>query len=54
MGLFRRSIASPPAASPVPAGPEEEIPRYPPFPRGLPVAAVERVLATQAALLARI
>ncbi|HVP11148.1 MAG TPA: MobH family relaxase [Phycisphaerae bacterium] len=35
-----------------PAPPDEEIPRYPPFAKGLPAASVERILATQDELAA--
>ena len=31
--------------------PDEEIPRYPPFMKGLPAAPVERILATQVELI---
>jgi conjugal transfer pilus assembly protein TraI len=34
-----------------PKQPEEEIPRYPPFMKGLPAAPVERILASQAELI---
>jgi conjugal transfer pilus assembly protein TraI len=57
MGLFsRRKTASIPA----PTGTETaladdpEIPRYPPFLRGLPVAAPARIVATQSELIARL
>lgn len=33
---------------------EEDIPRYPPFAKGMPVAPVDRVMATQAELVERI
>lgn len=33
---------------------DEEIPRYPPFAKGLPVAPIDRVIATQAELIERI
>jgi conjugal transfer pilus assembly protein TraI len=57
MGLLGRRK---PAATPAPAGREaaslddSEIPRYPPFVRGLPAAAPARLLATQDALIARL
>lgn len=35
----------------VPASPSEEIPRYPPFMKGLPAASVERILSTQTELI---
>lgn len=43
--LLTRFRPSPPASPPSPA--DEEIPRYPPFAKGLPAAAVARILATQ-------
>jgi conjugal transfer pilus assembly protein TraI len=42
---FRQSQVSSP-----PSPPDEEIPRYPPFAKGLPAASVARVLATQTEL----
>jgi len=42
------SVAHPPR---LPRTDEEEIPRYPPFAKGLPAASVERILATQTELL---
>jgi conjugal transfer pilus assembly protein TraI len=39
------------APAPVPAPPDEDIPRYPPFAKGLPAAPVGRILATQAELI---
>ena len=57
MGLFGRR---PPASNPAPAGRDAasldatEIPRYPPFLKGLPVAAPARIVATQHALIARL
>jgi hypothetical protein len=57
MGLFdRRKFVSMPA--PGGAGDasidDTEIPRYPPFLKGLPVAAPERIVATQRELIARL
>ncbi|WP_240906006.1 MobH family relaxase [Thiorhodococcus mannitoliphagus] len=48
------SPSSSPAASAAPADldPEQEIPRYPPFLKGLPVASTAQILATQRALIA--
>jgi len=43
--LLTRFRPSPPASPLSPA--EEEIPRYPPFAKGLPAASVARILATQ-------
>jgi conjugal transfer pilus assembly protein TraI len=57
MGLFdRRKTASVPA--PVAVGfascDDTEIPRYPPFLKGLPVAAPERIVTTQQELIVRL
>jgi len=57
MGLFdRRKTVSTPA--PVSAGDESvdntDIPRYPPFLKGLPVAPPERIVATQQELIVRL
>jgi len=41
----------PALASAPPASSGEEIPRYPPFMKGLPAASVERILATQSELI---
>ena len=57
MGLFdRRKTVSTPAPMGASAAPADdpEIPRYPPFLRGLPVAAPTRIVATQAELVARL
>jgi conjugal transfer pilus assembly protein TraI len=57
MGLFgRRKTASTPAPGGASAASADdpEIPRYPPFLRGLPVAAPARIVATQAELIARL
>ena len=35
----------------LPSVADEEIPRYPPFAKGLPAASVDRVLATQSELV---
>ncbi|MCD2450434.1 TraI domain-containing protein [Methylicorpusculum oleiharenae] len=35
----------------IPASPSEEIPRYPPFMKGLPAASVDRILSTQTELI---
>jgi conjugal transfer pilus assembly protein TraI len=57
MGLFGRrktaSIPAPMGASAVSVD-DPEIPRYPPFLRGLPVAAPARIVATQANLIAQL
>jgi len=46
--LLTRFRQSPPVSPPSPA--DEEIPRYPPFTKGLPAATVARILATQVEL----
>jgi conjugal transfer pilus assembly protein TraI len=57
MGLFDRRKA---VSMPAPRGvgytsiDDSEIPRYPPFLKGLPVAAPERIVATQSELIARL
>jgi conjugal transfer pilus assembly protein TraI len=33
---------------------EEDIPRYPPFAKGLPVAPIDKILATQAELIEKV
>ncbi|MBK5938417.1 hypothetical protein CCR96_03905 [Halochromatium roseum] len=43
-----------PAPAPAPALLDEEIPRYPPFLKGLPLPPLERLIATQAELIARL
>lgn len=48
MKLFNRLLKSP--AGPPPP-PDDEIPRYPPFAKGLPAAPVARILATQSDLI---
>ena len=51
MGLFGRrklSSSSAPAEMDVTSVDDPEIPRYPPFLKGLPVAAPARIVATQA------
>jgi hypothetical protein len=48
MKLFNR-LLKPPAVPPSP--PDDDIPRYPPFAKGLPAAPVERILATQSDLI---
>ncbi|PZN86686.1 MAG: hypothetical protein DM484_00720 [Candidatus Methylumidiphilus alinenensis] len=57
LDLFRKT--KPSTASPVQrnmaANPDdEEIPRYPPFAKGLPAASVDRVLASQSELVGSI
>jgi conjugal transfer pilus assembly protein TraI len=47
--LLARFRKAPIVPSPSPS--DEEIPRYPPFAKGLPAASVERILATQAELV---
>ncbi|MEA1053039.1 MobH family relaxase [Lamprobacter modestohalophilus] len=42
------------ASAPAPALLDEEIPRYPPFLKGLPLPPLERLIATQAELIARL
>jgi conjugal transfer pilus assembly protein TraI len=56
MGLFhRRNNASTPDTEPGAASVDDrEIPRYPPFLKGLPVAAAARIVATQQELIARL
>jgi conjugal transfer pilus assembly protein TraI len=57
MGLFghRRPSANPaPLGRDVAPADDPEIPRYPPFLKGLPVAAPARIVATQGALIARL
>jgi len=57
MGLFGRrkpSSSSVPAATDVTSVEDTEIPRYPPFLKGLLVAASARILATQRELIARL
>mgnify|MGYP001825410283 CR=1 FL=1 len=57
MGLFDRRKTAP---EPAPGGAvcmspkDSDIPRYPPFVRGLPVAAPARIIATQSELIARL
>ena len=57
MGLFdRRKTTSIPAslAGGYASSDDTEIPRYPPFLKGLPVAAPERIVATQRELIVRL
>ncbi|MBK1699403.1 MobH family relaxase, partial [Thiococcus pfennigii] len=57
MALFNRRktlSTAPPDRAGDPALDDPEIPRYPPFLKGLPVAAPARILATQAELIARL
>jgi conjugal transfer pilus assembly protein TraI len=57
MGLFghRRPSANPaPLGRDVAPADDPEIPRYPPFLKGLPVAAPSRIVATQGELIARL
>jgi conjugal transfer pilus assembly protein TraI len=49
--LFALLFGASRAPAPVPAPPDEDIPRYPPFAQGLPAAPVGRILATQAELI---
>lgn len=49
--LQRLFVASKPAPELSPASQEEEIPRYPPFMKGLPAAPVARILGTQTELI---
>lgn len=49
--LQRFFVADKPAPESNPASPEEEIPRYPPFMKGLPAAPVARILGTQTELI---
>ena len=54
-GLFRPAPVFPKQSLPKNVDiDEEDIPRYPPFAKGLPVAPVDRVLATQVELVERI
>ncbi len=46
--------ANRPQATPAPGQADDDIPRYPPFAKGLPAASVDRVLATQAELIGQI
>lgn len=50
--FFKRK--APPAQSPVNVFEEDDIPRYPPFAKGLPSALTSRILQTQTELIARI
>lgn len=50
--LFRRDPAAGRTAEPVIE--DDDIPRYPPFAKGLPAAATKRILQTQSELIARI
>jgi conjugal transfer pilus assembly protein TraI len=53
--LKRRPAPAPTAGTPVRASDEEaEVLRYPPFLRGLPVTAPERLLATQSTLIGQL
>ena len=57
MGLFGRRkppSSSAPAETDVTSVDDTEIPRYPPFLKGLPVAAPARIVATQRELIARL
>ena len=55
VGVGRDQAASPPLrALPLKDVDDNDIPRYPPFAKGLPVASVDRVLATQVELIERI
>ncbi|WP_445368801.1 MobH family relaxase [Methylomonas sp. BW4-1] len=49
--LQRFFVAGKPAPESGPASQEEEIPRYPPFMKGLPAAPVARILGTQTELI---
>ncbi|MCQ8117750.1 MobH family relaxase [Methylomonas rosea] len=49
--LQRLFVASKPAPELSPVSQEEEIPRYPPFMKGLPAAPVARILGTQTELI---
>lgn len=49
--LQRLFVVSKPAPELSPASQEEEIPRYPPFMKGLPAAPVARILGTQTELI---
>ncbi|NJD07944.1 MAG: hypothetical protein FIA97_15830 [Methylococcaceae bacterium] len=53
LSLFKKWMSVQPPVQPLPAVTvtDEEIPRYPPFAKGLPAAAVDRILATQAELI---
>lgn len=46
--------ANRPQATPAPGQADDDIPRYPPFAKGLPAASVDRVLATQTELIGQI
>ena len=54
---FRSRSAVPEASKPTADAThvlEEEVPRYPPFMKGLPVVSPDKLLATQSELIARI
>jgi conjugal transfer pilus assembly protein TraI len=53
--LRRKTVSTPaPSGADDPSIDDPEIPRYPPFLKGLPVAAPARILATQCELIARL